>query len=412
MSGRRGMVLGLVGLGAGLGAGYLLGRREVPPPPAGQPAAGPEPLPDVVELSPEAERNFGIAAEPAAARPLRRRVRATGMIGYNERRVARITPLSRGRVQAVEVSVGDRVTAGQRLLILDALDLAEARHSLATAEAGQRQAEAEAATALAALQRAQDLVRGGALAQSELERRRAELVRTQAAAASRAVEASHWQEMLSRYSPATRGVIGERLPGDSPADALGAVLAPFAGTVMALGAAPGEMAESGREILTLADLSLLWAQAEVPERELGGITAGIAMELSVPAFPGRSFAGTVVHVADEIDTRTGTARVRCDLPNPQGLLRVNMFANIALLVPLDREGLVVPEGAVQSVDGRPTIFVALGSQRYARREVTLGVPQPDGAEVTSGLTAGEPVVVSGSFRLKSLLLQSRMAGED
>lgn len=412
MTDRRGVVLGLAGLGVGLGVGYWAGQGGAPVAPPTPAASGPEPLPDVVELSPEAERNFGIGTEPVASRALQRRIRATGMIGYNDLRVAHITPLARGRVQAVEVSVGDQVAAGQRLLVLDALELAEARYSLATAEAGQRQAEAEASAARTALQRAQELVRGGALAQSEVERRRADLARAEAAAATRAVEATHWREMLGRYSPTRTGGSGERLRDDSPADALGAILAPFPGTVMAINATPGEMVEPAREILTLADLSTLWAQAEVPERELGGIAAGTPVELTVPAFPGRSFSGQVSRVANELDARTGTARVRCELPNPEGLLRVNMFASMSLLIPLGREALVVPDGAVQTIDGRPVIFVAQGPQRYARRDVALGQAQPGGIEVTAGLTAGDPVVVRGGFRLKSLLLRSRMAAED
>jgi len=218
--------------------------------------------------------------------------------------------------------------------------------------------------------------------------------------------------MLGRYSPTRTGGSGERLRDDSPADALGAILAPFPGTVMAINATPGEMVEPAREILTLADLSTLWAQAEVPERELGGIAAGTPVELTVPAFPGRSFSGQVSRVANELDARTGTARVRCELPNPEGLLRVNMFASMSLLIPLGREALVVPDGAVQTIDGRPVIFVAQGPQRYARRDVALGQAQPGGIEVTAGLTAGDPVVVRGGFRLKSLLLRSRMAAED
>lgn len=366
-------------------------------------------------MAPEAARNFGLTIVLAERRPLTTLVRATGMVGFNELRLAHITPLARGRVQSVEVAVGDQVATGARMVVLDALELAEARHNLSTAEAGQRQALAEAQTARASLARAQELVRIGALAQSELDRRRADLARADAAVQTRATEGEHWREMLARYSPtgATRpGPDTVSITGASPADALGAILAPFDGTVMAIGATPGELVEPGRDILTLADLSLLWVQADVPERDLGALRVGAPAHVSVAAFPGRRFEGRVARIADQLDARTGTARVRVELPNSDGLLRVNMFGSVAIETPLGRDGLVVPDAAVQMVDDRPMLFVALGEQRFAPREVTLGHRQPGLAEVTSGLEPGDRVATAGSFRLKSLWLRARSGGDE
>jgi len=400
----------LVAVLAGAGGWFL--RGGPPPPPA---AIAAPVIPTEVELTPEAARNFGVATAPVARRPLTALVRATGMIGFNELRLAHITPLARGRVQSVEVSVGDQVANGARMVVLDALELAEARHNLTTAEAGQRQALAETQTARASLARAQDLVRGGALAQSELDRRRADLARADAAVQTRATEVEHWREMLARYSPtgATRpGPDTVSITGATPADALGAILAPFAGTVMAIGATPGELVEPGRDILTLADLSVLWVQANVPERDLGALRIGAPAQVSVAAFPGQRFEGRVARIADQLDARTGTAQVRVELPNPGGLLRVNMFGAVAIETPLGREGLVVPDSAVQMVDDRPMLFVAVGERRFAPREVTLGHRQPGLAEVTAGLQPGEVVATAGSFRLKSLWMRARSGGEE
>ncbi len=400
----------LVALLAGA-AGWFLRGGPAPPPVAVAPPA----IPTEVALSPEAARNFGLATAPAERRALTTLVRATGMIGFNELRLAHITPLARGRVQSVEVAVGEQVANGERMVVLDALELAEARHNLTTAEAGQRQALAETQTARASLSRAQDLVRSGALAQSELDRRRADLARADAAVQTRATEVEHWREMLARYSPtgATRpGPDTVSITGASPADALGAILAPFNGTVMAIGATPGELVEPGRDILTLADLSVLWMQADVPERDLGALRIGAPAQVTLAAFPGRRFEGRVARIADQLDARTGTARVRVELPNPDGLLRVNMFGSVAIETPLGRDGLVVPDAAVQMVDDRPMLFVALGERRFAPREVTLGHRQPGLAEVTSGLEPGEMVATAGSFRLKSLWLRARSGGEE
>jgi cobalt-zinc-cadmium efflux system membrane fusion protein len=417
---RRRILLLLAGVGSTAAAGgFLAGRWLAPSAPERPPAAATaqqEALPTEVELSPEAARNFGLRTAPVERRPLVRTVRVTGMVGFNELRLAHINPLARGRVQSIEVAIGQRVRRGQRLAVLDALDLAEARHQFASAQAGLRQAEAETATARAALQRAQTLVRSGALAQSEVERRQAELARAEAAVQTRTVESEHWREMLSRYSPAGTG--GQQDPeavslaGATPADARGAILAPFDGAVLAIGATPGELVDTGREIFALADLSTVWVQADLPERELGAVRPGAAVSIAVEAWPGRRFPGRVAYIADQLDPRTGTAKVRCEIPNPDGTLKISMFATVEIAAPLGRKGLVVPEVALQAVEGQPVTFVQVAEGRFARRDIRPGLRQDGFVEVTEGLEPGEVVATQGSFRLKALLLRSRFGAED
>lgn len=417
MTARRNLLL-VVGTGAVAGAGGLLAGRwlfspaaEAPKAAAAEPAGPP---PNEVELSPEAMRNFGLETAVVGRRPLSRTIRVTGMVGFNELRLAHINPLVRGRVQVIEVAVGDRVKAGQRLAVLDALELADARHRLATAEAGLLQANAEATTARAAMQRAQELVRGGALAQSEMDRRRAELARAEAAVQTRTVEVDQWREMLQRYSPASIDLPGPDavgLAGASPQDARGAMLAPFDGTVLSIGATPGELVDTGREVFGLADLSTMWVQADIPERELGAVREGAAAGIAVEAWPGRRFTGNVARIADQLDARTGTAKVRCDVRNADGALKANMFAIVEIAAPLGREGLVVPDSALQTIQGQAVVFVHLDGRRFARRDVRIGRRDGATAEVVDGLAGVETVVTQGSFQLKSLLLRGR-AGQE
>ncbi|MDO9711212.1 efflux RND transporter periplasmic adaptor subunit [Paracraurococcus lichenis] len=412
---RRGLLLplGLTAIAAA-GAGYWLGHQAPPPPEAAGAATRPE-LPAEVSLSPEAARNFGLRTAAAEMRPLVRSIRVTGSVGFNELRLAHIQPLARGRVQSVEVAIGDRVRAGQRLAVLDALDLAEARHQLSGAEAALNQAQAETQTARAAFNRAQELVRSGALSQSELERRRAEVARAEAAVLTRRTEVEHWREMLARYSPASTAPLppgSVSLPAPTPMDARGAILAPFDGAILAVGATPGELVDTNREIFTLADLSTVWVMADVPERDLGAVQAGAAVSIAVEAYPGRRFPGRVAYVADQLDARTGTAKVRCEIPNPEGALRVNMFAIVEIAAPLGREGLVVPDAALQAVDDQPGVFLRTGEDRFAWRRVQPGLRQGGVTEVTEGLQPGETVAAEGSFRLKALLLHDRVDAQD
>lgn len=416
MTNRRTMLL-VTGVGVAAAGGGFLAARLFPPaaPTVAAPAAPDAPLPTEVTLAPEAARNFGLRTAQAEQRPLLRTVRVTGTVGFNELRLAHINPLARGRIQVMEVVIGQRVKAGQRLAVLDALDLAEARHQLAGAQAAVRQADAEVLTSRAALSRAQELVRIGAVAQSELERRRADMARVEAAQQTRMVEAEHWREMLARYSPTAAGGDGPdavSLPGRTPEDARGAILAPFDGAVLSIGATPGELVDTNRELFALADLSTMWVQADVPERDLAAVRPGAEVAIAVEAYPGRRFPGRVAYVADQLDPRTGTAKVRCEIPNPDAALKANMFVVAEISAPLGRDGIVVPEAAIQSIDGQPAVFVRLAGDRYGRRDIRPGLRQGTFTEVAEGIAAGDVVAAEGSFRLKALLLQSRMPEAD
>ncbi|HYZ31317.1 MAG TPA: efflux RND transporter periplasmic adaptor subunit, partial [Crenalkalicoccus sp.] len=195
-------------------------------------------------------------------------------------------------------------------------------------------------------------------------------------------------------------------------DARGAMVAPFAGAILAIGATPGELVDTNREFFTLADLSFLWVYADVPARELGAVRPGARATLTVDAYPGRRFEGRVAYVADQLDPRTGTARVRCEVPNPDGALRINMFGTVAIEERLGRDGILVPDAAIQLVDGEPTVFLRTGPERFERRVVRTGLREDGQVEVTQGLEGGEKAVTQGSFQLKSALLHSRVDVRD
>jgi cobalt-zinc-cadmium efflux system membrane fusion protein len=152
--------------------------------------------------------------------------------------------------------------------------------------------------------------------------------------------------------------------------------------------------------------------ADVPERELGSVRSGDAVSIAVEAYPGRRFPGHVGYVADQLEARTGTARVRCEIPNPDGALKVNMFAIVEIAVPLGRDGVLVPGAALQTVDNQPVVFVQAEVGRFLRRDVRPGLRQGEMQEIAEGIAPGEVVAAAGSIRLKALLLQGRTDGED
>jgi cobalt-zinc-cadmium efflux system membrane fusion protein len=165
-------------------------------------------------------------------------------------------------------------------------------------------------------------------------------------------------------------------------------------------------------MLTVGDLSDLWLWADLYEDQLARVLAAersaLRAGVTVKAFPGEVFPGTVDFVGPTMDEKTRTVKVRVALPNPRGQLRSGMFAAVQLFLPGDEEALAVPRAAVLADEGRSFVFVHRQGEFYLRRPVETGRASVDWIEVRSGLAGGETVVVDGAFLLKSDVLRSKM----
>ena len=372
------------------------------------------PVPNTAGVPREALSNMNLHFAKAELRPLIRSVQATGVISFDARRLARVSSPSRGRIEAVDVAIGEHVRAGQRLAILDAFDLSDVRSQVASAQAAVADATQAAATAEMALTRATELVGIGGMAQSELERRRSMVASAQATLRSRQAELQKWLGMRQRMQPTgsiEKGGTNIALGKLGPRDSLGAVVAPFDGVINSVGAAAGDIVDTSVQIFTVADLSTVWVQASVPERELGSIKEGDAVAVTVDAYPGKQFEGHVTYIASQVDPNTGTVTVRCDLPNPDGALRVNMFAKVKIAALVGRNAVLVPDAALQDVNGQTVVFIPSGAGHFNRQAVRTGVSSGGFTEVVEGLKADTQVVTDGSYWLKAAFLQNAIPDE-
>jgi cobalt-zinc-cadmium efflux system membrane fusion protein len=370
-------------------------------------------LPGSIDVSAGALANMNLHFAQAQSRPLVRNVQVTGVVGFDQLRVAQITPPARGRVEAIQAAVGDHVQAGQRLAILDNFDLSGARSGVASAQAAVAQAQAQAATAQAALVRAQDLVRTGGMAQSDLESRRADVASAQAQVQTRQADLRQWQDTEQRLMPITPGADAGNvsLTSANPQDSEGAVVAPFDGVVDSVAASTGEIVDQSQQIFTVADLSTVWVQVQVPENELGSVQVGDAVAIQDDAYPGRQFAGKVSYIADQVDPNTGTVAVRCEVPNADGALRVNMFVTADIASPVGRNAVLVPNSALQDVNGHSAVFTPDGNGHFTWHAVTLGLSSDGFTEIQDGLSAGAQIVTDGSYWLKATLLAQTIPDE-
>jgi len=363
-----------------------------------------------------AQQNIGLKLEAAQARSIVQTVQTTGSVGPNETRVGHIRPLARGRVEKVHVRLGDQVRAGQPLLEYDNIELGELIGQYLIALAKLQKAQAEAEVTKRSLERAQNLVELGAVARAEYERRNAEYQNALASINSQKAEVAQVEEKLHRFGLTDADVaqVGNLRHTQYHREASHSLLrAPFNGVVIKYDVAEGEVVETDRELFTIADLATVWVQADVYEKDIAAIHKGQEVKVFVDAYPGETFVGKITYVSDFLDPKTRTAKVRCEVPNRDGRLKLEMFATIQIPTPKGRVVVMIPTTAVQQIDDKPVMFVKISDTQFQRREVQLGAQSDGWVEIKSGVKAGEVVVAQGSFYLKSTLLREQIGeGEE
>lgn len=408
---KRRLLVSVATFGIAIALGFAAGRSSSSisdSAPVGAPAitATDAQFPATIALSEPKLANLQLQVEEAKTGPLMRAVTATGSVGYDQLHLARIRPMARGRIETLDVNAGDRVTAGQRLAVLDNFDLSAAHSKVLGAEAALNQAKAQLTAANAAYDRATNLIRSDLVTQAEVQTRRATAATMEADLRTKEAQLRQYQEEEARLLPMRPAAAGTS-PSDEPTlDSRAAIVAPFDGVLDSVSVAQGEIVDPASAIFTVSDLSTVWVQADVAENDLGAVKVGDPVEVKVSAFPGRVFAGRVTYIPDQIESGTGMAKVRCEVPNLDGALRVNMFASVTILSQQGGDGIQVPSSSLQDVNGQSVVFVPTGRGEFAWRAVHTGLAANGKTQITSGLAAGAPVVAEGSYWLKAVLMQS------
>jgi multidrug efflux pump subunit AcrA (membrane-fusion protein)/rubrerythrin len=180
------------------------------------------------------------------------------------------------------------------------------------------------------------------------------------------------------------------------------ILSPQDGFVIEKAVVGGQLADAGTKLYRLADLGLVWVQAQVYEQDLPYVKLGQEATVTISYLPDREFRGRVTYVYPSVDERTRTARVRMEFHNPGYFLKPGMFATVQVLSELAPSALLVPNMAVLRSGEKNTVFIAREGGKFEPRTVTLG-PQAENNtyQVLSGLDDGDRVVTSGQFLLDS-----------
>ncbi len=361
---------------------YFVGaaRTQTAPAAGAAPAPAPGVRKDLLKFESGAPQLAALRVAPVEAAPLPVAEPLNGRIAYNEDLTGRVSSPVAGRIVSLKASAGDSVKAGQVLATIDAPDLA-------AAVADMRKAEADESRKKLALDRAQKLFDAEVIPRKDLEVAQADRV-------SATAETERARLRLRNLAPG--GGDGHGL----------ALRSPVNGVVAERKANPAMEVQPGMAdpLFVVTDLKQLWVLVDLPERYLSKVSAGLNVLVRVDAYPGESFRARVARVGQVVDPSTRRIQVRCDLPNPEGVLKPEMFARVSLLTRDERQVLRVPSSALVTEGLFSYVFIETAAGTFARRKVELSIQDREYSYLAAGVNPGERVVVSGA-----LLLQSELA---
>jgi membrane fusion protein, heavy metal efflux system len=356
----------------------------------------------LVSMEPVAQQHVGMKIAPAAVTQLTEYLQVTGTVQPVDSQVSQVRSPARGRLLEVRAKVGDRVRAGQQLARIDNVEAGELTAQLSSAHAELQRFKVLLAAQSKQVDRNQKLAGIGAAPQKDYEQSLGEYRALEESIRSQEAVAAGLEARLRRF--------GKSDPDPSIA-VVTAITAPFAGIVTKAATAPGEMVESSTELFTVANISQVWVQAEVYEKDLGRLQVGQPAIIHVDTYPDESFAGKVTYISDALDPQTRTAKVRCEIANDHVRLKLDMFATVQLPTTFSRQAIAVPIGAIQQLDAKTVVFVQKSASQFETREVTVGKTVNGQVEVAAGLHEGERVVIVGAFHLKSIVAGKELGEE-
>ncbi|MGZ8374292.1 MAG: efflux RND transporter periplasmic adaptor subunit [Nitrospira sp.] len=350
--------------------------------------------PGVITLSTEESSRVGLVVQPVARSDFRMHRDFPAIVQPNQRNMAEITALVRGRVVEVYGELGQEVKANAPLAILYSSELGLAQSAYLKAKAKLHVAEQ-------AFNRAQFLLQEQVIGEAELQRRQAELLSNQA----EANESHDRLKLLGMNDEEFR-----RLESSRKIRSVVPIVAPFAGRIIGRKLTRGEVVETTEKLFMIADLSEVWVLANIPEKDISFVhsihaSGGSQAEVRINAYPKEVFKGTIAYVGDVLDPVTRTMQIRLELPNLDGRLKPEMFATIRLFSETQTDRLAVPEAALQRDQGRTYVFVQRSANEYELRDVHVGDSNGTLISILDGLNEGESVVTHGAFVLKSEFLK-------
>lgn len=329
---------------------------------------------DVVMMDAKSRQLAGVQTAPAANRVLSKEIKTTGRIALNENGRSYITARITGRIDEVYVNYeGAYVAPGQAIASIYSPDLISAQE--------------EYVLALDSVEK----LRGAGKDVVQMNKRLLESARRRlelwGISADQIAHLEHTRKASTHMT----------------------IQAQFGGTVMERQIFPGNYVTAGERLYTLADLSNVWMNADIYEKDIQGIQVGQEVVITTPAYPGQSFTGRITFINPIVDDTTRTVRVRAEFANPDGSLKPNMFTYANIRIPLG-EALVIPASSLLDTGSRKVVYVAQSEDTFVKRDVVVGQEAEGFIQILSGLQPNETVITAAAFLIDSQTKLGSMGG--
>jgi len=333
--------------------------------PAPQQTETPSPKLSPVQLSPERLQSIGVKVAEAKRQAVQDEIRVTGDVEIDEERLAYVQTRFPGWIQKVFADATYQyVSRGQPLFTIYSQELVSTEQEF-----------------LLALKNQQTLSQAHGTAANE---------------ADWLVNAA--RERLRQWNVPDGEIARLQRTGEVQREIT--VQSPASGYITERNALPNQFVQPETKLYTIADLSRVWAYAQVFQTDIGRLKAGDPARVAVDAYPGRVFRGRVQQILPQVDATTRTVRVRLVFENPGLLLKPGMYVNVVLGVPLGMQ-LVIPSSGVLQSGSRQIAFVDHGNGYLEPRQIETGMHIGDNLVVLKGLKAGERIVSSANFLIDS-----------
>lgn len=400
-------VLGLALVAIGVVGGVVWSERRAP---ASAPTIGAErgasvlpgsattkqDEPVEVSLTPEAVERAGIKTAVARSEVSVSTITVPGTVISNAYRDTKVNALVGGIVRRVSVELGEPVRRGQGLAVIFSSELADAQMKYLSMQA-MLVADHQK------LDRTQKLVSIGAASRQELE----EITATHHAHETE-VAAARQRLLLLGLTPEQVGALRDATQVVSEVT----VTAPADGQLIARNVNPGQVVGGGQDLFVVTDLGTVWVIGDVYEKDFASVRVGSEATVTMPAAPREALRGRVSYIDPRVDPATRTAKVRVEVPNRGGDLRLGIYVSVSFQAGSGERRTVIPKSAIQLLGDRAVVYVPMadGDGRFTERPVRLGATAGEFVQVLEGVKPGERVVTDGSFLLRAEATKTRSGG--
>ncbi len=348
-----------------------------------------------VHLTDEMIKKLNLEFDKARMREIKRFILAPAKITPIKNLEAFLGSIIDGRVQDIFVNQGDYVKNGQILAKIVNFQIAEIKGEYL-------KSKAEFEYTKGNLQRIKSLFESNIsskksflLAQAEFEKAKGEFL----AAREKLASIGLTDEVIVR--------LGENENINLPTLE---IKAPISGKIIERNITVGEYIESTENLFRIIDISKLWVDADIYEKDIPKVKLGQKVEVFTKAYPDKIYESEIIYIGDVLSSDTKTITVRTILSNPENILKPYMFSTVKIYYEYGESRFTVPISAVENNAEEKFVFVVEDDNVFEKRNVTCGIESDGLTEIIAGLEEGENVVIKGSFILRSELEKSKLEG--